>query len=253
MTFLEKGQKKRFKWKLTTFDDVFNGYAERDYRTLVHSILSDFGLPSTDFADGPWLAGGTLRRLREGQYFTGADFDIFFKSEDQRDDFRDDLLLCSPEIVFESENAVTYKLPYGRGHVIIQLIHQRYYNMPSDVIANFDITACQLVTNGVGLVHSVMALENIDEKLLRINPIVLGRESYSAVHTFRRMIKMGKDGYRMGPFHVKEFLQYTNKHPETLRMEESMSPEFDDNGNPCKQINLGNGGEGLPPHPPIPF
>lgn len=211
-------------WSLTKFDQTFKDKADPNYLYIVEYFMQVFGFQNNHFSNGPWLAGGTLRRLREGQIYLGADFDIFFKSEDQKDEFIAALKDRGATLTFESEYAKTYQLLLGNQNITVQAIHHKYYNMPSDVIAGFDITACQMATNGIGLVIGSKTEEHITKKVLRINQAVLEDPHYSAVHTFRRFIKMGADGYRMGAWHAKEFLEYLKSHPETIRDIVSVSP-----------------------------
>jgi len=225
----------KFKWNFTDFEKTVAPTADSTYMGLVRSFLYDLDIP--DMKQGPWLAGGTLRRLYEGQLYRGADFDLFFQSEEQKNGVRDFIVeQWDPEVVFDSENAITYKMYYNGHMVTIQLIHRKYYNMPSDVIADFDIVACQMVTDGKVLVHGQLTLDNIEKRLLRVNQSVLGEDTYSANHTLRRMIKMGEDGYRMGEWHVNEFLKFVAAHPEVIKDEKPMSPEV--TTNPCVDFDL---------------
>lgn len=223
---------KPFRWNHSTFGKIIAPKADKHYIALVRELLYDLDVSRTDMKDGPWLAGGTLRRLFEGQLYLGSDFDFFFKSEEQKNEMQATLLRhFEPEEIFSSKNAVTYRILYGSKIIIVQLIHLKYYDMPSDVIKDFDIVACQLITNGHGLVFGATTINQIENRVLRINRSVLDKKSFSAVHTLRRMIKMGEDGYRMGQYFVAEYLNYVRDHPEVIRMDTSMSPEHDSNGN----------------------
>lgn len=222
-------------WNHGKFEEMIAHRAEERYMGLVRALLFDLGIRDCDMMDGPWLAGGTLRRLVEGQIYTGADFDFFFKSKEQKNEFKDRIeAFYDCEVVFESDNAVTYKMLYGHQMVIMQLIHLKYYDTPSEVISEFDLIACQLITNGNVLVYGTNTFEQIDKRILKVNKNVLTKEMYSAVHTMRRMIKMGADGYRMSAYQMAEFLKYVQKHPEIIREEKPMSPEYDENGNELK-------------------
>lgn len=214
----------KVKWTLEKFDNLFRAKANGQYLYIVEYFLQNFQFQNNHFSNGPWLAGGTLRRLREGQIFLGADLDIFFKDEFQKNEFISELKQREAVQTFESEFASTYTLLLGDHSLTVQAIHRKYYNMPSDVIADFDITACQMITNGVQVVVASKTLDHIDKKVLRINPNVLDAKDYSAIHTLRRFIKMGGDGYRMGAWHVKEFLEHIKQHPECINEIVSMSP-----------------------------
>lgn len=216
---------KKVSWSLEKFDILFRTKADRKYLYIVEYFMQTFGLQNNHFSNGPWLAGGTLRRLREGQIYMGADLDIFFKDEFQKNEFISDLKQREAVQTFESEFASTYTLLLGNHSLTVQAIHHKYYNMPSDVIADFDITACQMITNGVQVVVASKTLDHIDKKVLRINPAALEAADYSAINTFRRFIKMGTDGYRMSAWHIKELLEYIKQHPETIKDIVSMSPK----------------------------
>jgi hypothetical protein len=128
--------------------------------------LKEF-LPELCLWEGPWLAGGTVRRMLMGERVDVADLDFFFPDHStlQR--------ACKQiERVANAElytpRASTYRVPVGDGSQIVQFIRKSYYDSLVDVMKSFDFRACQFFTDGETVVFPELALEDAQNKRLRI-------------------------------------------------------------------------------------
>src|SRR4051812_7159086 len=83
-------------------------------------------LPELCLWEGPWLAGGTVRRMLMGERVDVADLDFFFS------DLTSWKQACKQiERVANAElytpRASTYRVPVGDGSQIVQCIRKNYY------------------------------------------------------------------------------------------------------------------------------
>jgi len=119
---------------------------ENEYRLQFEEVLQS--LPGLDIGDGPWLAGGSIRRLCDGNH-EESDYDIFFKDEQQEAIFRQRLVhALSATTVRDNELNTTYAVKIGNRQVTIQCIHVTYFRAAQDVLDWFDFTICQFLTDG---------------------------------------------------------------------------------------------------------
>lgn len=138
-------------------------------------------MPPLNMSDGPWLAGGSIRRLLDGSKET-ADFDFFFKSQSQLEEFNQKCGRTS--VVADTKFSVTMKYS---GYVI-QLV-KLYAESASSIIDGFDFTACQLITDGNMLMVGEHTLYDIGRKYLSPHKIVHLDSS------IKRLIKHINQGY----------------------------------------------------------
>jgi hypothetical protein len=96
------------------------------------------------------IAGGCALSWYMNQPVGKRDIDIWFPNQKRFEAMSQELLSDSKfRKVFDTKDAETYK--YQRPdseYYRIQLIKNRFYNHPSDVISAFDITVCQIATDG---------------------------------------------------------------------------------------------------------
>lgn len=148
-------------------------------------------LPPLDLKNGPFVAGGTARRLWYDQDWQQADVDVFFSSETQRREWTatfehqrmppsngsvfDDitsLILTRKNTTYLSvstENADTYVIDIDNVSVKLQVIKARYSSSWLDLFGDFDFTASCFATDGVRAVALTSALHSVAHKQLVIN------------------------------------------------------------------------------------
>ena len=173
-----------------------------------------------------WLRGLVNTRKTEQQWWIGggsalnwyndrpcdSDVDIFFNSEDayikmrskldQQIDSRVDQWFVSVKGRWsvlnrmETENAVTYEIAppdTPEGHFPmpntykVQLILRQFYDSPQAVLDDFDITVCQIVTDGYRMWTGERFARDVRNRLLRFHKLSPG--------SAKRLIKYWIYGY----------------------------------------------------------
>lgn len=140
--------------------------------------------------DGPWIAGGALRRTLQGKE-PDSDFDFFFRDADQLQSFVSKLEEMGLEKVRETQHHVHYSGRLGEGGKFrdIQCIRFAFYQSASAVIDSFDYTICMFAFDGVILTAGDFALWDLGRRRLAINKITY------PVATMRRMLKYASQGF----------------------------------------------------------
>lgn len=119
-------------------------------------------LPSFSYTTGPWIAGGSCRRLLQGLSLDNGDVDVFFYSKKQWVDFHD--ALKHFEVVYTSENAITF-LVHG---IKVQIIKRKFYESLGAVFEDFDFTVCQIGCDGNQLIVTPEAHKDITNNVLNL-------------------------------------------------------------------------------------
>ena len=161
-------------------------------------------LPPLDQQNGPWIAGGSVRKLYQGYDWRSGDIDVFFQSAQQLDQwhqqfktmfstdrlyhFSCDLIDCpnlfnfrSPPVRKKSEfgayvhhtsdNAVTYKIwGFGDQDIKLQIINARYCKDIEDIWSKFDINICEFASVGQQCWRSESVDESLNTKQLTMRP-----------------------------------------------------------------------------------
>jgi len=176
--------------------------------TTLHKVLQ--GLPQMT-AEGPWVAGGALRRMISGQE-PESDFDFFFRNPDQMKDFESDLVGRGLNKIRETEHHVHYKGRVGESSVErnVQCIRFKYYEDAPAVIDSFDFTICQFAYDGSKLIVGDHSLWDLGRKRLAIHRITY------PVATMRRLLKYGRQGFVACNGCLQSILTRTAESPELL-------------------------------------
>jgi len=159
-----------------------------------------------DIKQGPWIAGGSVRKLWQGLDWSGEDIDIFFNNRTQIEQFHNHIkykfikskfdlldeyiqptnLKKDTDIdVYETSNAVSYTLnnPSEFGEAVkIQAIRRQFYDSAEDLLNDFDWTVCQFVSDGTTMWATPLA-----ERDLAAKNIVLSPTTTRTVKTLRLM------------------------------------------------------------------
>lgn len=192
-------------------------------------VLSEVVRPS--WTEGPWVAGGSIRRMVAGTDPLASDFDIFFRSQAQLDEW-----LVRIEKDFEvlekktNDHNATLKIKFTHQKTVIsdetgdeffvpqeytvelQAVHVAFYETPQAVIDSFDYTICQFVTDGVDLSVGEYTMWDLARKRLIIHKITF------AIASMRRMLKYGNQGFHICGGMMSEFLQAVIENPTIVDM-----------------------------------
>ena len=124
--------------------------------------------------DGPWIAGGATLAWFKGHAVGESDIDVFCRDVQQKDELEQRLIGFGAQATFRSNNAVTFTYSSKNGGMDaqtwkIQLITREYYNSLEEVIDAFDISVCQIGTDGIQFVFGDQTLEDINSRVLRMS------------------------------------------------------------------------------------
>lgn len=156
--------------------------------------------------EGPWLAGGAIRRLIATGDHSGSDYDYFFSSDKQQKDFEGFMKDHKAKIVRTTETNVTWKL----GEHTIQQIKVRNYKSLDDVLDSFDFTICQCGWNGKKFFVGPYTLWDLARKRLALHRLTYG------VSTLRRLMKYSAQGFTACGGVMADILKRTIEQPETV-------------------------------------
>lgn len=138
---------------------------------------------------GPWAGGGAVLQWYQHRP-THSDIDLFFANQEQFNLFKDQLeqkLRGGPEPMptditwlnppfdypfdkHESENAITYTIREGvTGNDLgqLQLIRRKFYSGPQECVEDFDISVCQIATDGNAYWFGEHTLNDIKNRQFR--------------------------------------------------------------------------------------
>jgi len=141
-------------------------------------------------ADGPWVCGGSIRRLVM-HLPQDSDFDFFFKNADQFAAFSTKLEALGGQKLYENEFNVTWKIPAKdkMPEIKVQAIRIAYHENIEAVLNSFDFSLCQCGFDGTDLYFGEFTLFD-----LASNKLIPEKISYG-VSSLRRIIKYTRQGY----------------------------------------------------------
>lgn len=168
-------------------------------------------LPSPS-ADGPWIAGGAIRRTLL-QDSLDSDIDYFFRDEEQKKAFGEAIQEKGGWLISEKEHATTYGIKIGHNTVIVQAITMAYYPTLDAVLDSFDFTITQFGYDGKDLVCGPHSLWDLARKRLALHKLTFG------VSTVRRLIKYTRQGFTACGGVLASILEQVVEHPEVIHRE----------------------------------
>lgn len=177
--------------------------------TALSGILKS--LPSLS-KEGPWIAGGALRRTLLGKE-PESDFDFFFRDAGQLKEFSSGLEARGLKKIKETIHHVHYRGKIGDSGIDrdVQCIRFAFYEDAAAVINSFDYTICQLAFDGETLTLGEFTLWDLGRKRLAIHKITY------PVATMRRMLKYTAQGFTACAGCMATILTETANKPEILQ------------------------------------
>lgn len=120
--------------------------------------------------NGPWIAGGAALAWYNGDHVGRSDIDLFLRDEQQYQDLRMRIAALGASVVAESANAVTFTVNGEDGDRIytLQLIRRRFFKTAQELLENFDISVCRVVTDGRAFLMGEGTVSDIKHKVLRM-------------------------------------------------------------------------------------
>lgn len=155
---------------------------------------------------GPWIAGGAVNCWYQNTSVKSRDIDVWCNSSEQAQLVIDNLIKRGASVMFRTENAETLNLRgmnlnfeenhYNVGELSlngdiswkIQIIRKKYFPSAEKLVQNFDITVCQLATDGKKFCFSDdQVVYDLKHKILRF--------SKDSKISIKRMLKYVFYGY----------------------------------------------------------
>lgn len=190
---------------------------------LLLAVIETIG--GCDLNAGPWISGGTARRLWYNTAWIQHDVDVFFSNKQQFECANEKILaifneqsvvknqfVLSPfelsisELNIEikrhvTENAITYRIKIADTLVTIQLISNMWYSSVRNIWNNVDFSVCRFATDGATLVADPIAVDHCNSRVLTVN------YTYSKPISARRVIKYSIYGFNADQHIMKQLLQ----------------------------------------------
>jgi hypothetical protein len=164
-----------------------------------------------NMAEGPWVAGGAIRRTLVGGGVGASDIDVFFSSPEQLAKCRLALEAKGAKQKRETDHNVEYVLKIGDSDQRVQFIRVNFYPDAEAVIDSFDFTICQFATDGKEVVCGPYSLWDLARKRLVVHKITF------AVASMRRVLKYSRQGFTVCAGSMGDFLQRVVADPAILR------------------------------------
>ena len=163
--------------------------------------------------EGPWVAGGALRRTLLGMALD-SDVDYFFRDAGQKAVFQDEILGRGARVVGQREHATTYEVPREDSEpLIVQAITMAYYPTLEHVLDSFDFTITQFGYDGSALVCGEFSLWDLSRKRLALHKLTFG------VSTVRRLIKYARQGFTACGGVLASILEEVVANPQAVNRE----------------------------------
>lgn len=163
-------------------------------------------------SDGPWIAGGSLHRTFRNIPLNNADIDVFFKNEEQKTKFLEDLIKnksgkyeSKDLIVSQWHDCVTITC-MGKDWKI-QCVKFVYFQNITELFKSFDINVCRLAYDGNNVIYEDNIFDDIKTNKLKLNDEAI---NYPSV-TLKRLIKYVKMGYDVDDTELKKLCYSFNK------------------------------------------
>jgi hypothetical protein len=187
--------------------------------TFAHSDdLPICNLVKASLSDGPWIAGGGPLTWYNQQPTLENDIDIFCKDTDQANDIVKTLNTKSgSSMLCQTANAVTFEVysvaaDFGRttrhtfkGRKKVQVITCKYFNSAQEVIDDFDITVCKIVTDGYKYITGENTIKHIKNKELAFTKFT--------PNSMKRYVKYSAYGYTPSAETFAELVKFYSNNP----------------------------------------
>jgi hypothetical protein len=195
----------------------------QDFNESVLSVSLE-RLPFYLTYQGPWLAGGAVRRTMQGEKLD-SDFDLFFNSEAQFELVKAKLQEQGNFVLTSSNdknhtfkeagyfNEIEGQKAVWIPEMVVQAIHFRYYDSPQDIVDSFDFTLSQFVYDGIDIHMGDFSLWDVARKKLVPNKITYG------VSSLRRILKYANQGYTICAGGLGNILEQVVDNPEIINKE----------------------------------
>lgn len=203
-----------------SLDDFWDRYGKTEFEsTEFYRALDRLPVVSKG---GPWVAGGSVRRLIMNMA-QDSDFDFFFRDQEQFDAFCEDMKKRGASVAHENDFNITFILPKVKAVSIgpdefsqagpelkVQAIRIAFHETLEAVLDSFDFSLCQCGYDGQNLLFGRWTLFDLASKKLVPEKIRYGTS------TLRRIIKYTKQGYTICGGGLANILQQVVDNPTII-------------------------------------
>jgi hypothetical protein len=160
--------------------------------------------------EGPWLVGGSVRRLLLGMD-QDSDFDVAFPDAKMLEKRSGYLQALGFKVTRETDEHMQIEGMLENRKTVIQLLRVAYAPKPEGVLDTFDFTICQFAFDGTELVCGPYSLWDLGRKRLAIHRVTF------AASTVRRFMKYSKQGFKFCQGTIVAVLESVIKDPALVR------------------------------------
>lgn len=157
-------------------------------------IKDEFGKKLSEYlelniSNGPWLAGGIVRKIYINEQIKLSDWDIWVSSLSQYTTVYNKLRALTDDYN-STVNADTFKIEYNDCIHTVQLIRKQHFANVEDLIGHFDFTICQLATDGNTTILGTKTAADLHTKTIRLTDETVRKNITS------RLVKYVMYGYK---------------------------------------------------------
>jgi hypothetical protein len=144
--------------KVNLLENYITKYTAEDYNLT--KVLKPLKL---NWEKGPWLAGGSLRRLVMNEPISTGDIDVYFANGRQ---LENTIKRLGGEINKLHRNRFKNSYIFEYENNKYNLIFKEFYKYPGSVLDDFDFTVCQFISDGITLGFEEFTLEHCKDKAI---------------------------------------------------------------------------------------
>lgn len=139
-------------------------------------------IPPVSLTNGPWIAGGAVRKIYQNKPWKTGDIDIFFKNNAQRQEWTTNLAdaartkMFSYSLKHQSSNADTWEISFEDKNLTLQFIKKYYCQSLTELWNNFDFTVCQFAADSANIIASDAAINDTNN-----NQLVIANKNNSCI------------------------------------------------------------------------
>lgn len=183
---------KQYNMKQTYLERTNQSWYESELYTALKRLENEAGVALS--SEGPWLAGGALRRTLIGAPLTEGDLDIFHKTVAQ----------CVESVAEAMERGVTQAPPAIQNIELdpfkYQLVLYKRFDNIESVLEQFDLSIVCFGFDGTTLYAGDHAFQDLDLNVMRLNNLK------SPKGTLKRIVKYTNEGYTFHEESYKTFI-----------------------------------------------
>jgi hypothetical protein len=158
-----------------------------------------------DIDSGPWIAGGSVRKLWQGKDWDDGDIDVWFRYKEQYLDFCK-RMMKKGKCVSVTDNAITFKIRFKFKYITVQAISTFSDNI-HDLLNKFDFTICQFATANGNIYATQNAIDDCQKNKITLNPT-----RYSSQIDLKRLVKYCEYGFNPDHELVTEGFKFIQTH-----------------------------------------